>query len=105
MTQKGDDDPRDTTLDPGEVVNLDPNREISAVLDDLEALLKNGEVISTLTAKGINASIALVALSGLRYYLQNRKVEAAEDFATVTEEIQERLAASADRAGANGPGS
>jgi len=104
MSQRSDDDDLlETTINQGEEVSLDPSREIGAVLDDLEALLKNGEVIGALTTKGVNASIALVAIGGLRHYLRNNKAEAAEDFATVTEEIQGRLAAS--KQGANGQGS
>lgn len=103
MGRKSDEDLLETTINPGEEVNLDPSREISAVLDDLEALLKNGEVIGALTTKGVNASIALVALDGLRHYLQSEKAEAAEDFATVTEEIKGRLAGRSRAA--NGQGS
>ena len=103
MGRNSDEDLLETTLNPGEEVNLDPSREISAVLDDLEALLKNGEVIGALTAKGVNASIALVAIDGLRHYLRSEKAEAAEDFATVAEEIKSRLAGRSQ--GANGQGS
>ena len=83
----------ETTIDTGTEVSLDSSAEIDAVLDDLEALLKNGDVISSLTLKGVNASIALVAIGGLRHYLAARKAEAAEDFGTVAEEIVGRLAA------------
>jgi hypothetical protein len=104
MGQQGDDndDPLETTINPGVEVTLDPSREISAVLDDLDALLKNGDVIGALTIRGINASLALVAVSGLRHYLQNQKAEAAEDFSTVAEEIQSRLATSSGQGGADG---
>jgi hypothetical protein len=99
MSRKIDDDPLESTIDNGIEITLDPSREISAVLDDLEALLKNGEVIGVLTGRGVNASIALVAVDGLRHYLQNKKAEAADDFATVTEEIRGRLAATSGGAG------
>lgn len=95
------DDPLENTVSTGEEITLDPTQEIEAVLDDLEALLKNGEVIGALTAKGVNASIALVAVDGLRHYLRNKKAESADDFATVTEEIRGRLAA-APPGGENG---
>jgi hypothetical protein len=85
-----DDDDR-TGSKPGG--GLDPGSEIAAVFDDLETLLKNGDVISALTSRGINASIALLAADALRAYLAGRKAEAAEDFATVAEEIGGRLAA------------
>src|SRR5580692_11017826 len=83
----------ETTLDTGMEVAIDPGAELSAVMDDLEALLKNGDVISMLTGRGVNASIALVAASGLHAYLEGNKPAAAEDFATVAEEVKGRLAA------------
>jgi hypothetical protein len=81
----------DTTYDGGLEVSVDPHRELEAVLDDLEALLKSGEVIGALTSRGINGSLALVAAGGLRAYLEGRKAEAAEDLATVAEEIRARI--------------
>jgi hypothetical protein len=91
-----EDDPIETTLTTGIEVELDPKAEINAVVDDLEALLKNGDVIGALTAKGVNASIALLAVDGLRSYLAGDKKAAAEDFATAAEEIRGRLAAKSD---------
>jgi hypothetical protein len=88
-----EDDKFETTLDTGMEVAIDPAAELSAVIDDLEALLKTGDVIGMLTARGVNASIALVAASGLRAYLEGNKPAAAEDFATVAEEVKSRLAA------------
>jgi hypothetical protein len=102
MIHKVDDDPMESTIDNGVEVSLDPSREISAVLDDLEALLKNGEVIGVLSSRGVNASIALVAIDGLRHYLESRKAEAVEDFATVTDEIRGRLLSSSDESGSSG---
>jgi hypothetical protein len=93
MGRRDDDDLLETTVDTGQEVALDPRGEIDAVMDDLEALLKNGEVIGALTTRGINASIALVAVSGLRAYLQGHKAEAAEDLGTAAEEIRGRIAA------------
>ena len=86
-----DDDILDTTFDGGLEVAVDPHRELDAVLDDLEALLKNGEVIGALTNRGINGSLALVAAGGLRAYLDGKKAEAADDLATAAEEIRARL--------------
>lgn len=103
MIRKADDDPMESTIDNGVEVNLDPSREIRAVFDDLEALLKNGEVIGVLSAGGINASLALVAIDGLRHYLQGKKAEAADDFSTVAEEIRGRLLSSSDASGPSGP--
>jgi len=64
---------------------------VSNVLDELEDLLKNGDVIEALSNKGINASLALVAIDGLRAYLDGRKADAADDLGTVAEEIRGRL--------------
>jgi len=82
----------DKTFDPGHDTVLDPMAELDAVTEDLEALLKNGEVIAALTARGINASIAMLAASGLRSYLKGNKGEAADDLATAAEEIGGRIA-------------
>jgi hypothetical protein len=84
-------DPIDTTIDTGEELVLDPSAEIDAVMDDLEALLKNGEVVGSLTNRGINASIALVAVSGLRAYLKGNKADAAEDLGDAADEIRGRI--------------
>jgi hypothetical protein len=82
----------ETTIDAGEAIRLEPSGEIDAVLGELEALLKNGDIVGALSERGINTSLALVAASALRSYLAGKKAEAAEDFATVAEEIQARLA-------------
>jgi len=81
----------DTTIDTGNELVLDPGAELDAVMDDLEALLKNGEVVGALTNRGINASIALVAVSGLRAYLKGNKPDAAEDLGTAADEIRGRI--------------
>jgi hypothetical protein len=94
----GDDDDK-VTAGP-----VDPSREIGELFDDLEALLKNGDVIAALTARDINASLALLAAQALRAYLANRKEDAAEDFATVAEEIRARLGFAAAGSPGNGGG-
>jgi len=93
---------------PGGGGGIDPRAELAAIFDDLETLLKNGDVIAALTSRGINASLALLAAHALRAYLADQKAEAADDFATVAEEIRGRLAASgegsrADRGPEGGP--
>ena len=94
--ERGDRDLIENTFDGGAVeVTLDPTAELDAVLGDLEALLKNGEVIGALTGRGVNASLALLALDGLRHYLHGKKAEAAEDLGGVAEEIKARIAAAA----------
>ena len=93
MGKRDDDNLIDITIDTGGGESaLDPRAELDAVVDDLEALLKNGEVIGMLTTRGINASLALVAVSGLRAYLKGNKAEAAEDLGTAAEEIRGRIA-------------
>lgn len=82
----------DKTIDTGEEMVLDPMANLDAVLEDLEALLKSGEVIGALTSRGINASIAMLAASGLRSYLEGQKAEAADDLGTAAEEIRGRIA-------------
>jgi hypothetical protein len=73
---------------------VDPRiaRELADALEDLETLLKNPEVMGALTEDGVNASLALVATHGIRGYLLGEKLEAAEDFETVAEEIRVRVA-------------
>jgi hypothetical protein len=84
-------------------IAFDPRADFRRLFGELEWLLKDGSVISALTARGINASIALYALEGLRAYLvDDDKVQAAQDFATVAEEIFGRLAASAMAEGGGG---
>jgi hypothetical protein len=75
----------------GAKVTVDPTRELAEVCDDLAALLKNPDVVGALTQKGINASLALLALDGLGAYLAGDKVQAADDLRTVAEEIEGRL--------------
>lgn len=72
---------------------VDPTGELEEVLSDLEALLKNGDVVGALTSRGVNASLALLGIHALRAYLVGDKREAAEDFSTVAEEIGARLEA------------
>jgi hypothetical protein len=85
-----DDDGRDLARS-AEVPKVDPTREILALFEELEDLLKNGDVIGALTARGVNASLALTAIDGLRAYLAGDKADAAEDLALVAEEIRARL--------------
>ncbi|MFO0616597.1 MAG: hypothetical protein U0414_28650 [Polyangiaceae bacterium] len=70
---------------------MDPTKELKEVLSDLEHLLKNPDVVSALSERGVNASLALVALEGLGAYLVGDKAQAAEDLKCVAEEIEGRL--------------
>jgi hypothetical protein len=69
------------------------DRELEEVLEDLETLLKNPDVGATLTARGINTSLALLIADALRAYLRGKKEDAAEDLGTAAEEIAARLKA------------
>lgn len=89
MSASDDDDDRHVSL--GQTYRVDLMQEIANVLDELEELLKNGDVVEVLSNKGINASLALVTIDGLRAYLEGRKAEAADDLGTVAEEIRGRL--------------
>lgn len=77
--------------DLGERPKLDPTRELEELLDELQVLIKNPDVVSALADRGVNASLALVALDGLGAYLVGDKAQAADDLKTVAEEIEGRL--------------
>jgi hypothetical protein len=66
--------------------------EIATVLDELDALLKNPDVGAALAERGVNISLALVGVDGLRAYLEGDKARAAEEFGTLAEEVTARLA-------------
>lgn len=69
-------------------------KELDEVLEDLVVLLKNPDCAGELIARGINTSLAIVAAEGLHAYVKGDKARAADDFATVAEEIATRLAVS-----------
>ncbi len=73
-----------------------PLAELVEVLGELDTLLKNPGVGAALAAKGVNISLALVGVEGLRAYLDGDKERAAEEFSTVAEEVASRLQASRD---------
>ncbi len=75
----------------GERPKIDPTAELRELLGELDSMLKNPDVIGALAERGVNASLALVALDGLGAYLVGDKVQAAEDLRTVAEEIEGRL--------------
>jgi hypothetical protein len=75
---------------------MDPKRvddEIDGLFGDIDALLKNVDVVSTFSERGVNTSIAMLIADGLRAYLKGDKANAAEDLSTAAEEIAGRLAA------------
>jgi hypothetical protein len=67
-------------------------RELDDALSDVETLLKNHDVAAALSDDGINISLAITALDGLRAYLKGNKPQAIEDLATAAEEIAARAA-------------
>jgi len=72
-------------------------KELREVFEDLDTLLKNPEVGSELTARGVNVSLAIVAAEALVAYVEGDRERAAEDFDTVAEEIKTRMASSKQR--------
>jgi hypothetical protein len=72
--------------------------EIADLFDDIDRLLKNGDVVAALNDRGVNVSLAITAADGLRAYLRGEKARAADDFSLVAEEIALRLAASQENA-------
>jgi hypothetical protein len=82
-----DDEPSEV----GEKLSIDPTREVDELFDELTGLLKNPDVVGALSERGINASLALLAVDGTRAYLAGDKAQAADDLRTVAEEIEGRL--------------
>jgi hypothetical protein len=70
--------------------------ELAELMEELRTLLKTSEVVAALTDRGVNASLALVAMDGIDAYLRGDKLDAAEDLRTVAEEIEGRLAMDRD---------
>lgn len=93
---EGDEDGRDVTMSSYVEPRVDPRKELEAIADELVELLKRGEVAGALAERGINASLALLAVDALRAYMNGEKARAAEDFTTVGEEIAGRLALAAE---------
>jgi hypothetical protein len=75
----------------GEKPSIDPTKEVRELLRELDGFLKNPDVMSALSDRGVNSSLAIVALDGLNAYLVGDKTQAADDFRTVAEEIEARL--------------
>lgn len=65
--------------------------EVADLMDELRALLKTSSVVEALTERGINSSLALVAVDGVAAYLRGDKLDAVEDLRTVAEEIEGRI--------------
>ena len=67
-------------------------REIDALFDELDDLLKNPDVALVMSKRRVNTSIAMLVADGLRAYLQGDKEGAIEDLSTAVEEITQRYA-------------
>ena len=91
MSDDDDSDDLLKTIEMPSASSLDATGEIESVLGELDDLLKNGDVISSLAARGVNSSLALLASQALASYLRGEKAQAAEDFQAVSEEIHDRL--------------
>ncbi len=68
-----------------------PLEELDDVLADLETLLKNPDVGAALADKGVNTSLAMLAMDGLAAYLRGDKAKAVEDCSHFAEEVQSRM--------------
>jgi hypothetical protein len=66
-------------------------RAVARLLREIEALLKHPSVGIELGQRGVNASIAILAVQGLTAYVEGNRKQAHDDFATVAEEILARI--------------
>ena len=73
---------------------FDPFKELDAVFDELDTLLKNPEVGSVLAGKGVNVSLAMTLADGVRAYVNGDKQKAILELSTATDEIAARMARS-----------
>jgi hypothetical protein len=87
--------PEDAAKKPAAEQEALVTKEIDGLFDELDDLLKNPEVQAVLTARKVNASIALLVGDGLRAYLQGEKEKAIEDLSVAAEEIAQRYAQAA----------
>jgi hypothetical protein len=77
---------------------FDPFKELDAVFDELDTLLKNPEVGSVLAGKGVNVSLAMTLADGVRAYVKGDKQKAILELSTATDEIAARMARSSGAA-------
>jgi hypothetical protein len=63
------------------------------LLGEVERLLKSHTVGIDLAKRGVNTSVALVAVQGLAAYVGGDKRQACDDLGTAAEEIRARLGA------------
>ena len=77
----------------------DGAQAIDRVLDDAERLLKTPALEADCARRGVNTSLALLAIQGVRAYLMGQFLRGADDLATVAEEIRARYEGGAARRG------
>jgi hypothetical protein len=73
---------------------FDAFKEIDAVFDELDTLLKNPEVGGVLASRGVNVSLAMTLADGVRAYVHGDKQKAMLELSTATDEIAARMARS-----------
>jgi hypothetical protein len=66
-------------------------KTLSVLLSEIETLLKSATVGMELAKRGVNTSVALVAVQGIASYIEGDKRRAADDLGTAAEEIRARL--------------
>jgi len=71
-----------------------PLQEIDDVMEELETLLKNPDVSAALAEKGVNTSLAMLAMDGLAAYLRGDKAKAVDELVLFTDEVKARSAMS-----------
>jgi hypothetical protein len=64
---------------------------VTRLLREIESLLKHPNVAIELGSRGINASIATLAVQGLTAYVDGNRTRAHEDLSTAAEEIYSRM--------------
>jgi hypothetical protein len=64
---------------------------VARLLREIESLLKHPNVAIELGSRGINASIATLAVQGLAAYVDGNRARAYEDLSTAAEEIHSRM--------------
>lgn len=67
-----------------------PLDEIDDVFAELETLLKNPEVGTALAGKGVNASLAMLAMNRLAAYLRGDKAKAVSELTDFVDEVRAR---------------
>ncbi|MEZ4223612.1 MAG: hypothetical protein R3B13_21870 [Polyangiaceae bacterium] len=63
---------------------------VKELFDELEELVKRPESGADLSERGVNSSLVLLAVQGLRAYLNGDAKTAADDLGTVADEISAR---------------